>query len=125
MHTLNETTSQRIENLDFLFFKKKRTLQKVSIASIDYIQAADDYSISYTKDGYFLSSLRMKELEQLLEKHGFFRVHRSYLLNLAAVTSIDMRMHKINIAGEIIPFSRRIKKELTKRLVDNPINIVG
>lgn len=116
MYTSNETTSTTTKPQDFLFFKKKRTLQKVSIASIKYIQAADDYSISYTKEERFLSNLRMKELEQLLGNHGFFRVHRSYLLNLAAATSIDTDTHKINIAGRVIPFSRRIKKELIKRL---------
>ena len=105
-----------LSNQPFLFFKKRKTLQKVDIASINYIQAADDYSISYTKDDRFLSSLRMKELEQLLSNHGFFRIHRSYLLNLTAATSIDMTSHQINIAGERIPFSRRIKKELIKRL---------
>jgi len=91
-------------------------MQKVDVASINYIQAADDYSITYTKDDRFLSSLRMKELEQLLSNHGFFRIHRSYLLNLTAVTSINMTTHQINIAGGTIPFSRRIKKELIKRL---------
>jgi len=121
MYTLKEVNSPSIEqqafsNQSFLFFKKKKTLQKVSIASIKYIQAADDYSVSFTEEGNFLSTLRLKELEQLLGHHGFFRIHRSYLLNLAAVNSIDMKAHKINIAGQIIPFSRRLKKELIKRL---------
>ena len=121
MYTLKEENSPSIEhqafsNQSFLFFKKKKTLQKVEIAAIKYIKAADDYSVSYTKDGSFLSTLRLKELELLLENHGFFRIHRSYLLNLAAATSIDMKTHEINIAGQIIPFSRRLKKELIKRL---------
>jgi len=88
----------------------------VSIASSNYIQADDDYSISHTNDGSFLSSLRMKELEKLLSNHGFYRIHRSYLLNLTATTSIDMAAHQVDIASDTIPFSRRIKKELIKRL---------
>jgi len=121
MYTLKEANSPSIEdqafsNQSFLFFKKKKTLQKVDIASIKYIQAADDYSVSYTEDGSFLSTLRLKDLEHLLENHGFFRIHRSYLLNLTAATSIDLKAHKVTIAGRIIPLSRRLKKELIRRL---------
>lgn len=121
MYTLKKVNSPSIEhqafsNQSFLFFKKKKTLQKVEIAAIKYIKAADDYSVSYTEDGSFLSTLRLKELELLLTSHGFFRIHRSYLLNLAAATAIDMKTHEISIAGQIVPFSRRLKKELIKRL---------
>lgn len=121
MYTLKEVNNPSTEHQassapSFLFFKKKKALKKVEIASIKYIQAADDYSVSYTEDESFLSTLRLKELEPLLVHHGFFRIHRSYLLNLAAVTSIDMTTHKINIEGQIIPFSRRLKKEFIKRL---------
>lgn len=99
-----------------LFFKKKGLFQKVKINEITFIQADDDYSISYTKEGKFLSTLRLKDLEELLVHHGFFRTHRSYLVNLSEATSIDIDNNILNISGQSIPFSRRIKAQLIKQL---------
>lgn len=99
-----------------LFFKRKGIYQKVKIEDIHFVVAADDYSICHTVGGQFVSSLRLKELEELLASHGFYRIHRSYLANLVAATSIDINNNELTINGKIIPFSRRTKNELIQKL---------
>jgi len=53
-----------------------------------FVEAYEDYSFVHTAQQKFLTSYRLKNLEERLGPHGFFRVHRKFLVNLEAVTEI-------------------------------------
>lgn len=53
-----------------------------------FVEAYEDYSFVHTASQKYLTSYRLKYLEERLGAHGFFRVHRKYLVNLEAVTEI-------------------------------------
>jgi DNA-binding LytR/AlgR family response regulator len=55
---------------------------------IIFIEAYEDYSYVHTADQKFLTSYRLKNLEDRLRPHRFFRVHRKFLVNLDMVTEI-------------------------------------
>lgn len=99
-----------------LFFKKRGVYHKIGIDSIYFFQASGDYSLVQTFRGDFTTSLRLNKLEDLLKNYSFMRIHRSYLINLAEVTSIDIENYWLSINGHKIPFSRRIKTNLLERL---------
>ncbi|EFL49914.1 two component transcriptional regulator, LytTR family [Solidesulfovibrio fructosivorans JJ]] len=53
-----------------------------------FIEAYEDYSFVHTATKKLLTSYRLKNLEERLRPHRFFRVHRKYLVNLDQVTEI-------------------------------------
>jgi len=53
-----------------------------------FVEADEDYSFVHTVQRKYLTSYRLKNLEERLAAHGFFRVHRKFLVNLEAVTEI-------------------------------------
>lgn len=53
-----------------------------------FIEAYEDYSFVHTAAQKLLTSYRLKNLEERLRPHRFFRVHRKYLVNLDQVTEI-------------------------------------
>ncbi|MFP5223552.1 MAG: LytR/AlgR family response regulator transcription factor [Acidobacteriota bacterium] len=53
-----------------------------------FVEAYEDYSFVHTAQQKYLTSYRLKNLEERLGPHGFFRVHRKFLVNLEAVTEI-------------------------------------
>jgi DNA-binding LytR/AlgR family response regulator len=56
---------------------------------IFYIKAAGKYSYIYTSSDRFLSDCSLKEIEEgMLGKDDFFRVHRSYLVNLNKIAGV-------------------------------------
>lgn len=57
-------------------------------AQILFIEAYEDYSFVHTATQKLLTSYRLKNLEERLRPHRFFRVHRKYLVNLDLVTEI-------------------------------------
>ncbi|XPV76253.1 MAG: LytR/AlgR family response regulator transcription factor [Desulfovibrio sp.] len=55
---------------------------------IIFVEAYEDYSYVHTAKQKFLTSYRLKHLEDRLKPHRFFRAHRKYLVNLDMVTEI-------------------------------------
>ncbi|MDR0499903.1 MAG: LytTR family DNA-binding domain-containing protein [Coriobacteriales bacterium] len=93
----------------------------VATSNIRYIMAKDDYSYLHTDSDRYLSTVSLAQLESKLEQHGFFRVHRRYLVNLAAVEEVAPQSGGsllLTLSGEDekIPVSRRRVASLKKAL---------
>lgn len=85
----------------------------VPVDQIRYIEAKDDYSCIYTDIDRYLSTISLAKLEQKLSPHGFFRVHRGYIVNLDHVEDVEVISSGILQLGlkgvdeKKIPVSRR------------------
>ena len=85
----------------------------VPIDQIRYIEAKDDYSCIYTDTDRYLSTISLAKLEAKLSEHGFFRVHRGYIVNLAYVEDVEtiasgiLQLGINGIEGKKISVSRR------------------
>ncbi|WP_165767913.1 LytTR family transcriptional regulator DNA-binding domain-containing protein [Virgibacillus indicus] len=55
---------------------------------IDYIESNDGQSNIYIKGDAFPSTLTLNNLEERLHPYGFFRCHRSYIVNLQKVREV-------------------------------------
>ncbi|AXF57132.1 LytTR family transcriptional regulator DNA-binding domain-containing protein [Salicibibacter kimchii] len=55
---------------------------------IDYVESHDGQSWLYVNSETFASPMPLKELEQRLRPFGFFRCHRSYIVNLQRVREV-------------------------------------
>ena len=85
----------------------------IPVEQIRYIEARDDYSCIYTLDDRFLSTISLAKFEAKLSEHGFFRVHRGFIVNLEQVEdveSVSSGMLQVGIKNDPdkkIPVSRR------------------
>jgi two-component system LytT family response regulator len=71
--------------------KKNGVIKIVALADIHYLEADDDYVKLSTADGIFHKNKTMSFFEQTLPAEQFIRIHRSYLINLAQVTKIELK----------------------------------
>ena len=89
---------------------------------IVFVEAYEDYSFVHTSQEKFLTSYRLKNLEERLTRYGFFRVHRKYLVNLEMVNeiaSLPGSNFMLRTAGRKkieLPISRRRISELKQIL---------
>ncbi len=89
---------------------------------IVFVEAYEDYSFVHTSQEKFLTSYRLKNLEERLNKYGFFRVHRKFLVNLEMVNeiaSLPGSNFMLRTAGRKkieLPISRRRISELKQIL---------
>ena len=94
----------------------------IPVSQIHYIEAKDDYSCIYTDLDRYLSTVSLAKLEQKLVPHGFFRVHRGYIVNLDHVEDIEVISSGILQLGlkgvdeKKIPVSRRRVVSLKRAL---------
>ncbi len=63
--------------------------KKIFTKDILYIEVKGKGSKIYTLDKEYEGSEKLGELESELEEYGFFRCHKSFLINLNAVDSMD------------------------------------
>lgn len=93
----------------------------IPIDSIRFVMARDDYAYLQTDVDRYFSTVSLAQLEKRLDGHGFFRVHRGYLVNLAMVEEVESvsggtLLLTLNGVEDKIPVSRRRVSLLKKAL---------
>ena len=93
----------------------------IPIDTIRFVMARDDYAYLQTDADRYFSTVSLAQLEKRLEGHGFFPVHRGYLVNLDMVEEVEpvqggTLLLTLNGTEEKIPVSRRRVSALKKVL---------
>ncbi|WP_350290666.1 LytTR family DNA-binding domain-containing protein [uncultured Croceitalea sp.] len=92
---------------EHLILKEGTDIVKIDLASIQYVEAQQNYSHIITVSRKYLILITLKELLKLLPTDFFYQVHRSFIVNLDKVDEIVGDTAIIN--GIPIPISKRIK----------------
>ena len=78
---------------EVLPIRQGRETVRVSVASIEWIDAAGDYMCIHAAGNTHILRGTMKELEEILDPRLFQRVHRSTIVNLRLVKSLRAHMN--------------------------------
>ncbi len=83
-----------------------------------WVQACGDYTTIVTNHGEFTCRMSMTSLSERLQPHGFYRVHRAWLVPLNRIESFSQQgtCASISISGEQIPVARRSLRDLKAHL---------
>ena len=71
--------------------KNNGVIKIISVNDIHYLEADDDYVKLSTTEGIFHKNKTMSFFEKSLDPTQFIRIHRSYMINLAQVTKIELK----------------------------------
>ncbi len=121
---------------EFTVTKKTQTEQKIAIPhkqgtlfiatkELIYIQAYGEYCYVVTDTKRILLAKTLKDVEKVVQHHGFIRVHRSYLVNLNKINFFQQK-GKASITlsnGEQVEVSRRKKEEVVKAIENKVVSI--
>lgn len=77
------------EKLKRVVVKKDSEIHVLSLDSIYYFEAQDDYVMIYTKTRKYLKQQTMKFYESHLNDKDFVRIHRSYIVNVSEILKIE------------------------------------
>ena len=100
----------------FVYVKADRTMQKVFVNEILYIESWKDYVRLYFTSGKFLLIKQpISAMENLLSKHNFLRVHRSYIVSLNKISGYNSTA--IKLGSTEIPIGRLYKQSVINQLV--------
>lgn len=101
-----------------LFIKSGHEHIKVDITDILFIKSDADYTDIFTKDKKVLSSETLKHWEERLQRYGFMRVHKSYLIQTDSIKRIRAGMIYLEGQHEI-PIGRSYKEEFEKKMLNS------
>ena len=113
----NPSFSQPSESLDnSIFIKSDHKLVKIKLSQIQYIEAMEKYVRIHTTNQRHLSLMSMTEINKMLPGSKFMRIHRSYIIALSKVDSVEGNMAIIN--DQKLPISKGNRKEFKSRLIE-------
>jgi len=103
----HEKLKLNTNTLDFIFVKTENRLEKIELNDILFIEGMRDYRRIHTVNKKIMTLQNFKELEQIIPTHIVSRVHKSYMVSLNKIDSIERS--RIFIKNAIIPISDSYK----------------
>jgi DNA-binding LytR/AlgR family response regulator len=102
------------ETADSVYVQSGSKLVKIDLAEILFLQALDNYSIIQTEKNKIVVSLYLSQLAEKFPSGQFYQIHRSYVVNLKNIQSIDG--NTVHIGKFEIPVSRSNKADFLSKL---------
>lgn len=102
-----------------LVIRSQQGIEIINIQDILYFEAKNTYTEFITSAKRILSSKGFVEYEDMFHDKGFFRIHRSYMVNLAHIKGMDKKEGYevlLNHTEDRLPLSRRRKQEFFEHL---------
>lgn len=104
------------DSKDFIFVKSKSRLVKIKTSDIYFVEALKDYVVINTLDSRYTIHSTMKDIVAKLEPDNFIRVHRSFIVRLDKISSIEYPNLHLENDKKIVPIGGSFKDDLIKKL---------
>ncbi len=107
----------------FIFIKTEYRLEKLLLSEILYIEGMRDYRKIHTTSKRIMTLKTFKEFENDISQTVVCRVHKSFMVSLDKIESIER--DRIKIKDALIPISDTYKKDFYSHINQAPREIGG
>jgi two-component system, LytTR family, response regulator len=104
---------------DFIFIKSDSKMIKINLADILFIEGLKDYLSIQTTTEKLITLQNLKTFDQHLNPQQFMRVHKSYIVSLNKIDTIER--NRIFIGEHVIPVGDTYRDAFLKRIEGNKI----
>ena len=112
----NENISSVQHNDEYLFIKSEYKIIRINYSDIKYIESMKEYvRIHIENQAPVMTLTSIKKLMEHLPEKDFMRVHRSYVVNLNKITTVE-RLRIVFDSNTYIPVSEQYKDEFQSYL---------
>lgn len=103
---------------DYIFVKtgQRGKMLKIDLDDIDYVEAMNNYIAFHWGGQKTLAYLTMKELEERLPSGSFIRIHKSYIVALKQISSMENNELILKKISTRIPIGANYKEIFMKRM---------
>lgn len=96
--------------VEHILLRDKGKLVRIKLDEIVYMKASGTYTYIFFEDKRMLVKKLLKEILPKLKEDNFFRVHKSYIVNIHKIDYFNSK--ECHIMGQVLPVSRGIYREL-------------
>lgn len=118
--SLRNDLQQKGDMLSRVVVKTGNKIRIIDIDEIVYLEAQDDYVMLHLKGEKHLKQNTMRYFELHLDPHEFVRTHRSYIVRINQIASIELYEKESYVVklkdGNILPVSRSGYSKLKEQL---------
>ena len=107
---LEKERELQFDNYKFIYLKVEKSIQKVYINEIMFIESLKNYIKVKTTDRELIVYKSISAVKELLPEREFLRVHRSYIVSLNFIDSFSPS--KLSLKGISIPIGRKYKDDV-------------
>ena len=104
---------------DYLFVKTNLKLEKIRFNDMRFIEGVENYVAIYTSEGKIITHTTLRTILQKLPPARFVQVHKSYLVNIDKIDSIEGNL--LGIGKNKIPLSRTYKETALEIILKNKL----
>lgn len=98
------------------FFKVGDAYKAIPVEKIAYFFADKKMSYARMESRSYPTSIQLKVLEEELQKLGFIRIHKSYLVNVKQIDAVHPRDSTVTVASETLPMGYTYRKPFLEML---------
>ena len=99
---------------DFITVKADYKLYKINFDDLLFIEGQHEYVTFHTTQRRITALFALKDLEEMLPKERFVRVHKSYIVSFKHIQDLDKS--DVTVMGNKIPVGASYRDELLARL---------
>jgi DNA-binding LytR/AlgR family response regulator len=93
---------------EYLFVKSGTKVHKVFLKDILLIEGLKEYVSIKTAQQKIVTLNRLSEIEETLKEKGFIRIHKSCIVNMEKIESIEF--NHVKIGSELLPIGEKYKE---------------
>ena len=102
-----------------LFIKTDSKLEKVNFSDILFVEAMENYVAIYTPEKKLVTHSTLKAMQENLPSFSFIQPHKSYIVNIHCINSIEG--NTLHIGQYQVPISKYLKEEVMEKIVNNKL----
>ena len=110
-------TELKNNDAGFFYVKTDNRIEKIFLDDIFFAEALQNYVCIHTKEKKYTTYLTFKSLEEYLPADKFLKIHKSFIVAISKVDSIEAG--HLNVLNKKLPISRSIKTEVVEKLLQN------
>lgn len=103
--------------VNYFFVKSNGRYERILYNEILYAEAWQNYCMLHLQDRKLITYLTFSALEKQLSPDQFMKVHKSFIVSLPRIESMDG--HSIRIGAATIPVSRSLKEKVKQKILGN------
>jgi DNA-binding LytR/AlgR family response regulator len=104
----------KLKEDEFIFIRDSNIVRRLKLDKILYAEAMGDYVKLYTPEKFYAIHTTLRAVEERLPGSDFLRVHRSYLVAVNKIDSMEGGVLIVN--GKPLPVADAYRSTLNKRM---------
>ena len=119
INSISKYSQTSIDDYIYVKTESKGKMLKIDLSDILYIEAKSNYVAFHLEHKKILSHISLKNLEEKLSHLDFLRVHKSFIIPLKRITTVQNCEIQLKLVATPIPLSAFYKESFFKKVSNN------